>query len=141
MYSWKLNDVPGDGNCLFSAIGRSLQKPASELRSIAVHWASQPGQTMNGNLVKDWIQWNFNMPPEVYLSMLEKNGFWGGANEMSILANALSIAIIVFEKSGVHTAKKKYEFFPDLKTPETRAVCVLYTGGNHYMQISLQRNP
>ena len=36
MYKWKVYDVPGDGNCLFSALGKSLDISASNLRHIAV---------------------------------------------------------------------------------------------------------
>lgn len=139
MYTWKIQDVPGDGNCLFSAIGKSMNKSASELRKLSVEWASIPNQKMNNVLVKDWIEWNFSMSPEVYLKKLSDDGFWGGANEMSILSNALNIAIIVFEKSDVTTAKKMYQFLPDQASLDTKAICVLYTGGNHYMQISLRK--
>lgn len=139
MYSWKVKDVPGDGNCMFHAIGRSLNLSAGELRAIAINWASQQGQKLNGELVSDWIQWNFNMPAAQYLQQLSRNGTWGGASEMGFLVNALNIIICVFEVSGQNQAKKKYEFFPDVRNENTKAVCILYTG-NHYMQIVLQKN-
>ena len=141
MYKWKVYDVPGDGNCLFSALGKSLGISASHLRQIAVEWAQVPGQKMNGELVENWIEWNFGITSRQYLNHLAIEGIWGGANEMSFLSNALNIIICVYEKSLTHSSKaiKKYEFFPDTKNLQTRAVCVLYTGGNHYMQVVLEK--
>lgn len=142
MYKWKLYDVPGDGNCLFSAIGKSIGISAKQLREMAVAWAYKPGQKMNGELVEHWIEWNFGVSAHQYLSHLSREGVWGGANEMSFISNALNIIICVYEKSnpGSSQATKKYEFIPDTKNEQTRAVCVLYTGGNHYMQIVLEKN-
>ena len=142
MYKWKVYDVPGDGNCLFSAIGKSLGISASQLRQIAVQWASVPGQKMNGELIENWIEWNFGVSQKQYLNHISTEGIWGGANEMSFLSNALNIIICVYEKSQTHSSQaiKKYEFTPDEKNSNTRAVCVLYTGGNHYMQVILEKN-
>ena len=124
---------------MFHAIGRSLNKSAAELRSAALAWASVPGQKLNGELVTDWIQWNFNIPAPTYLNQLSKNGEWGGANEMGFLVNAINIIIYVYESSGPNQAKKKYEFIPNSPDESTKAVCILFTG-NHYMQISLEKN-
>lgn len=141
VYKWKLYDVPGDGNCLFSAIGKSIGFSAKQLREMAVAWAKSPGQKMNGELVENWIEWNFGVSAHQYLSHLSREGVWGGANEMSFICNALNIIICVYEKSnpGSSQATKKYEFVPDTKNEKTLAVCVLYTGGNHYMQIVLEK--
>jgi len=141
VYKWKLYDVPGDGNCLFSAIGKSLSVSAHNLRKIAVQWARAPGQKMNGELVENWIEWNFGVSANEYLNHISTDGIWGGANEMSFLSNALNIIICVYERSSTHSSKavKKYEFNPDTKNSSTRAVCVLYTGGNHYMQVILEK--
>jgi hypothetical protein len=141
MYKWKVYDVPGDGNCLFSALGKSLDISASNLRHIAVQWAKTPGQKMNGELVENWIEWNFGVSSQQYLNHISTEGIWGGANEMSFLSNALNIIICVYEKSSTHSSKaiKKYEFTPDTKNSNTRSVCVLYTGGNHYMQVILEK--
>jgi len=124
---------------MFHAIGRSINKTASELRSAALAWASVPGQKLNGELVSDWIQWNFNLPADQYIQQLSRNGEWGGANEMGYLVNALNLIICVFESSGPSQAKKRYEFFPNERNEATRAVCILFTG-NHYMQITLEKN-
>lgn len=142
VFTWKVHDVPGDGNCLFSALGKSLGSSAQQLRKTAVEWASVPGQKLNGELVSDWIQWNFGVTSSQYLSHLSRNGIWGGANEMSFLANALGIVICVFERSKTNSkqAIKTYEFVPDTKPENLRAICVLYTGNNHYMQIALEKN-
>ena len=141
MFAWKLHDVPGDGNCLFSALGKSLGKSAAQLRQTAVNWASVPGQKLNGELVSDWIEWNFGVKSNTYLEHISRNGIWGGANEMSFLANALGTVICVFERSKTNSrqAIKTYEFFPDVKPPNVRAICVLYSGNNHYMQIALEK--
>jgi hypothetical protein len=103
VFAWKVHDVPGDGNCLFSALGRSLGVSAAHLRQTAVSWASTPGQKLNGELVRDWIEWNFGVPSSKYLEHISHNGIWGGANEMSFLANALGIVICVFEKSKTNS--------------------------------------
>jgi hypothetical protein len=124
---------------MFHAIGRSLNKSAAELRSVALSWASVPGQRLNGETVTDWIQWNFNIAPAKYLETLSRNGEWGGASEIGFLVNALNIIVCVYESSGPTQAKKKYEFFPDVRNDKTRAVCILYTG-NHYMQIVLEKS-
>jgi hypothetical protein len=133
--SWQAQDVAHDGNCLFSAIGKSLGISSSDLRAQVIRWCLVPGRTVNGILVSDWVQWNFDMNLHSYLAMMQRNGVWGGAQEMSIVANMLGIAIIVFE--GMPKAKRIAEVLPDVyDAKKLQAVCILWVGKTHYMQLT-----
>ena len=132
---WQAQDVAHDGNCLFSAIGKSLGITSSDLRAQVIHWCQSPGRKVNGSLVSDWVQWNFDMDLGAYLAMMRRNGVWGGAQEMSIIANMLGVAIIVFE--GMPKARRISEVMPDAYDPaKLQAVCILWVGKSHYMQLT-----
>jgi hypothetical protein len=133
--SWLAQDVAHDGNCLFSAIGKSLGISSAELRARVVQWCLVPGRTVNGILLSDWVRWNFDMELPRYLGMMSRNGEWGGAQEMAIISNMLGVAIIVFQ--GMPKAKRILEVLPDVYDPtKLQAVCILWVGKSHYMQLT-----
>ena len=132
---WEARDVPHDGNCLFSAVGNSVGLSAQNLRAYLKEWYSKEGRTINGETIENWVKWNFNVPLPLYIHAMSQDGYWGGAQELSSLANALGIAIIVFESGGGNGAKRIAEFIPDEKKERLQAISVLWVGKNHYMQL------
>jgi hypothetical protein len=132
--SWGVQDVPHDGNCLFSAVGISVGQSAKDLRRQVAEWCSAPGRTLNGVAIRDWVQWNFNMPLERYVQIMSTNGVWGGAQELAVLSNMLGLAIIVFQ--GQPKASRILEVIPDgAESSNLRAVCILWVGKSHYMRL------
>ena len=132
--TWGVQDVPYDGNCLFSAVGNSVGQTARDLRRQVVEWCSVPGRTINEVAIHDWVQWNFNMPLDRYLQIMSTNGVWGGAQELAVLSNMLGLAIIVFQ--GQPKASRIMEVLPDNADLSTlRAVCILWVGKSHYMRL------
>jgi hypothetical protein len=132
---WEARDVPHDGNCLFSAVGNSVGLSARSLRAYLKEWYSKEGRTINGETVENWVKWNFNVSLPIYIETMSKNGFWGGAQELSALANALGLGIIVFEKGSDMKAKRIAEFLPDAKIEHLQAISVLWVNKSHYMQL------
>ena len=130
-----MHDVPYDGNCMFSAIGKSIGISAQELRTMVIKWCkSKPTPTINGTPISEWIKWNFNVSQDEYLAQMSREGVWGGAQEMAVIANMLGIAIIVFQ--GSPHAKRISEVLPDTyDVHKLQAVCILWVGQNHYMQL------
>jgi hypothetical protein len=121
---------------MFSAIGNSLGISARELRQLVIAWCRKtPTPQINGTSIEEWIQWNFNVSMDRYLTNMARDGVWGGAQEMAVIANALGIAIIVFQ--GNPHAKRISEVFPDTyDINKLQAVCILWVGQNHYMELS-----
>jgi hypothetical protein len=132
--TWGVEDVPHDGNCLFSAVGSSIGESAARLRQHVIQWCRVPDRRINGVAIRDWVQWNFDMPLDRYLDIMSRNGEWGGAQEMAVLSNMLSLAIIVFQ--GQPKASRILEVLPDGADLNTlRAVCILWVGKSHYMRL------
>ena len=121
---------------MFSAIGKSIGISARELRQLVISWCrKKPTPHINGVSIANWIQWNFNVHIDTYLAEMAREGVWGGAQEMAVIANALGIGIIVFQ--GSPHAKRISEVLPDTyDINKLQAVCFLWVGQNHYMQLS-----
>lgn len=132
---WEARDVPHDGNCLFSAVGNSVGHSAQSLRSFLREWYSKEGRTINGETIENWVKWNFNVSLPTYIHAMSQNGYWGGAQELSALANVLGVAIIVFEGGPATSAKRIAEFIPDEKKENLQAISILWVGKSHYMQL------
>lgn len=142
---FQVKDVPGAGNCLFEAVGRSVGTDASELRQMVVQWLTKPNQTLHGEQVAMWIQngsdipLDANNPVASYVDHMSRQGTWGGGIELAVLSTLLQRPIVVFAcDSNPNNATRVAEFLPDV-APDTLAqlpaVCVLYVGRAHYMQL------
>jgi hypothetical protein len=94
-----INDVPGDGSCLFHSIAYPLKSPkftGVQLRDITskvieIHSDS----LLHGISLKNWIEWESGDTVQQYVRKL-RNGMWGGALEMTILASLLNIHFFVY---------------------------------------------
>ena len=94
---------PGQGNCVFEAIGQGVDKPARAVRaSIVGHIKRHEGR------YKPW--WDGKEPSQdekeceswtTYLSSISKQGAWGGSLEIAAGAAHFDRTIVVFQSTGV----------------------------------------
>jgi hypothetical protein len=126
--SFRVRDVPRDGNCLFESIGRSLGVPAVDLRALVVSFLKVPNQKLQKEPLKVWIT-----ELDDYIQKISKNGFWGGGLEIGILAQIFNRRIVVYSKSDKKKAEMIAEYIPEEDI--FSAVYILYVGRNHYMQL------
>jgi len=122
-----VKDVPGNGNCLFEAIGRSLGVPAADLRELVVSFLKIPGQTLKKEPITAWVT-----DLDDYIKKISRNGFWGGGIEMGIIAQIFHRRILVYTRDHKN-GKLLAEYIPD--NEYFKGINVLYVGGNHYMQL------
>lgn len=138
-WSFDVEDVPGDGNCMFHSVGRAVGVSAAELREGAVQWMRADKQMLHGELVSEWIQWNGNMHLEAYTRQMERSGTWGGGIELAVLSTLLRRPILVYARERPGAAQRIAEFLPDLPqgvdVNKLPVICILYVGRSHYMSL------
>lgn len=133
-----MQDVPGAGNCLFEAVGRTVAVSAAELRAAACAWMVSADARLHDTPMRDWIQWNAGVPVGDYVARMARSGEWGGGIELAVLSTLLRRPILVYERAGA-SVRRIAEFLPDgVAADDVRGlpvVCVLYVGRAHYMQL------
>lgn len=136
-WTFKVQDVPGNGNCMFESVGRTAGIPAPELRRQVVTWMKQPNRKLHDVNLSDWIEWNTGKTLPHYVSQMSRNGEWGTGIELATMATILNCAIVVYGRDGAGMAKRLAEFLPSSapNPAELPAICVLYVNNNHYMQL------
>jgi len=135
-----VQDVPGQGNCLFEAIGRSANISASVLRRAAVQWMLVPNRTLHGEKIDNWVEWNTGQTLQRYASSISRDGEWGSGIELAVISSLLNCAILVYEKqSNTQQAVKISEFLPDGSDEQSKGalptLAVLYVNRSQYMQL------
>lgn len=123
-----VRDVPGDGNCMFEAVGRQLKVSAKDLRDLVIHYLRTPNQTLQGEPLKVWIQ---NL--DEYTAKMSRQGTWGGGIELAVIANMFHRKIYVYKENG-KSGDLIAEFIP--KNYNNLDVYVLFCGNNHYKILS-----
>ena len=135
-------NVPGDGSCLFHAIGLQVWLKGKSLKSLVISIIERSSHLLlHEQPIKDWIAWDLNLSPQEYAKKL-KEGMWGGSIETTILASLLNIPIFVYEPKGLY-CKRIADSKPDIKFPKIRFkekkkdfICLLWLG-NHYMILKI----
>lgn len=141
---FKVKDVPGAGNCLFEAVGRSINMDATQLRNQVVQFIQQPNQTLYKEPLDTWIK-NSDIPCkniQEYIDYIEKQGTWGGGMELAILSTLLQRPILVFSiENNPNEANRIAEFIPDhiSNYQDLIPICILYVGRSHYMQLIFEK--
>ena len=116
-----INDVPGDGSCLFHSIAYPLKSPkftGIQLRDITSKIIEKHSDSLlHGISLKNWIEWESGDFVHQYVRKL-RNGMWGGALEMTILASLLNIHFFVYSpiinlKTNLKQCKRVLEVKPD----------------------------
>jgi len=143
---FRVKDVPGAGNCLFEAVGRSVGVDAPALRQQCVEWMQVPNQRLHGEDLALWISTGSEValsasnPVASYVAHMKRSGTWGGGIELAVLATLLHRPILVYaaESTDPSKASRVAEFLPDGPKQEVDrlpVVCILYVGRAHYMQL------
>jgi hypothetical protein len=98
----------------------------------------KPDQMLHGEKVSEWILWNGNKSLDEYTALMSQNGTWGGGIELAVMACILAKPILVFANE-IEGAKRIAEFLPDVEpnvnVKTLPAVCILYVGRAHYMNL------
>eukprot|EP00960_Hanusia_phi_P032242 749767-Hanusia_phi.AAC.6 len=100
---WKLVKSVGDGSCFFHSVSSCMQGKygPTELRRAACELVEvKAEEEINGATVAQWIEWETGMTPEAYKEMMARDGAWGGAIELHLLADFLSSKIKVYQRSA-----------------------------------------
>jgi hypothetical protein len=133
-----VTDVPGDGKCMYHAIGLPLKIKGHVLNYLVIHFIEHnPDTLLHGQSIKNWIYWDENVSTKTYIHKL-KQGQWGGALEATILASLFNVPIFVYSPKNKF-CKRILECRPDtsilpINVNVPKFICILYTG-NHYMSI------
>jgi len=134
-----VTDVPGDGACMYHAIGHFLKINGKTLRFLVTQFISKnPDVLLHDQSIRNWILWDRKISVEQYVQKMEK-GQWGGALEMTILASIFKVPIFVYERKQQYV-KRISESRPDTTILSLSIhhslpyICILYTG-SHYMAI------
>ena len=135
-----IKDVPGDGTCMYHSVALGIpQYNGHNLRKLVYLFMTQNLENeLHGQTIRNWIEWDYAKKAENYLEDL-RNGSWGGALELTILATIFRTPIYLYVKKGQECIRIS-ESLPDTKLPKLTAhknpkpfICVFYNGKNHYM--------
>lgn len=147
-WTFRVEDVPAVGNCLFEAVGRTVGVGAAELRAAVCAWMVSADARLHDTPVRDWIQWNAGVSVGDYAARMARSGEWGGGVELAVLSTLLRRPILVYERfvdGGARGVRRIAEFLPDgVPADDVRGlpvVCILYVGRAHYMQLVPVRKP
>lgn len=140
-------DVPGDGSCMYHAIGLSLHQSGQSLRALlARHMREHPDFLLNAVPLSDWISWQEGgLDVAQYAARVQSNQ-WGGALEQALIARLFGRPILVFVRdpsggqASNHQAVRVSTALPhdecdgpvQAVAPSPIPILVLYTG-NHYL--------
>ena len=156
MWTAVATDVPGDGNCMFHAVGVPMKKNADSLRKVVCDTIeSNADSLVHGVSVRQWIEWDGSSSVEQYVRRM-RTKMWGGAFELTLLSSILGIPLYVYSPDSGHKCKRIAEVLPDFELhaalrnsvkelrPEdvqgTPYISLLYVGKKHYMSLLLKKN-
>lgn len=126
----------GDGNCLFQSCEFLLNVPQGTLRKrIASEIRRNPDLQINGTSLKEWIKFFFGYPLPIneYANLVEKNGYWGSALELTLISLIYHKTIYVIGTDATLNYKRVAEYHPEYKDP----IFLLYSG-DHYDAIDIR---
>ena len=138
-----IEDVPGDGTCMFHAVGVNCGYNGHELRTLVCNFMNEHlDHNLHGQSIRNWIEWDYNKKAEQYLIELEK-GKWGGALELTLLSTLIRKPISVYVMKSKNKCEKISDSLPDITLPmlsninfkQKNGICVLYANKNHYMAL------
>ena len=127
----RVKSMPGDGNCLFWALGYFYDISGPRLRSLLVqHMKMHRNIKINGVDFKDWIKWSEDLSYDQYIRNLE-NGLWGGCIEMALFNAITGSAISVWEIHNKNGNKylKRISIIEGDEKPHCH---IVYMNRNHY---------
>ena len=97
-----VNQVPKDGNCLFSAIQLGDK---STVREVAVDWIENhlDDDLWGGCTYRSYIEKEKQCKANTYIANMRRTGVWGGLPELCALATLAGLRLRVFEEvsSGI----------------------------------------
>ena len=155
MWTAVATDVPGDGNCMFHAVGVPMKKDAESLRKAVCDTIEKNADSLiHGVSVRQWIEWDGSSSVEAYVRRM-RTKMWGGAFELTLLSSILGIPLYVYSPDEGRKCRRITEVLPDLvlhaalkdsvaelRQHDIRAnpyISLLYVGKKHYMSLQLRK--
>ncbi len=119
---YEIENVAGDGNCLFHAVARQLgDLTYQELRALAVNYILEHLEEFHGFMAEDI---------SVYIENMSREGTWADNLVIQALANALGININIFRADDGTINRITPTNAESLNNP----ILLLFTG-NHYLAV------
>lgn len=135
MRGYVAEEVPGDGSCLFHALERHLNVPATTLRAQVVHvLQSRPHMQIEGTPLTNWARWYVGVPIHMYAADLAHRSSWGGALEIAVIAHLYKRSIRVYEPTDDNQACKRISVFQEQRKDHA-PIRLLYANRSHYMPL------
>lgn len=136
--SLRLWRAPGDGSCMFHAVGRHTGHSVEALRTLSSNLVRQRAHhDMNGMQLEQWIQFETGLDVDAYARAIHSH-MWGGLLELTLLAEELQRPIVVYAAPGDVSRRTTAHKIMTIDAPFTSEQCpqpiyLLYShGGNHY---------
>lgn len=128
-------DIPGDGNCLYSAVALYVGQDQQQLRNQVADELEKKSEKY-----KDFLELKAGQTPEQYIKGVRGGSEWAGQVEIRALMNILKRPIIVV-RPGQNAQNRVQN--PDKNLEEDKyfasgaPILVKYNGHNHYDAIIL----
>lgn len=130
MVTFKIYNMPGDGNCLFHSLGKAFKKSHIEMRNTIIGFIERkPKYKISDARIKDWIKWENNLSWRKYVSYMLNQGTWGGALEIQLCSEIFNTNIVVLER-GKNDGK--FNIISKFLRNKGRIVFLVYEGRCHY---------
>lgn len=110
---------------------------ASQLRAaVTTVLRRAPHARINGVPLSDWVRWYADAPIERYAAHIAREGVWGGALELTLLARMYGRPIHVYEPAHREGCRRISEVEAGPHAPRNAVpIHLLYMGRSHYMPL------
>lgn len=133
---FRVQDVPGDGNCYVRAVACCLGLHFQELKDFIIRqMVAYPDLRISDLPLRQWVEMDSDMPLEQYIQIAERNGFWCGGIENAVLSSTVNMVINIYS-SQTWKPIAQFDLYESNFKRRVRPleVNVLYTGG-HYLAL------
>jgi OTU-like cysteine protease len=148
-------EQPADGTCLYHALSYCLANSEIFLESYSSDDGFQLRSTINEFIkvknetliylspsvrmkISDAVH-NEGYSCEEYFELMSRRTSWGGAIEISIVAEIFSVNVCIFVPADAVTSQRKFKLLAmvrcSLPDTSTKVIYILYRGYNHYVSL------
>ncbi len=114
-------NIPGDGHCLYHAVGLYLNRSQTSLRKDVAHYIER-----NFSEFREFLETRIGQSAENYVQGIRKGKEWAGNVEIEVLMRVFKRPIIVIGLDGYIQNQEALQRF------NGEPIFVLYNGYNHY---------
>lgn len=131
---------PGDGACLFHALGCLSRPPktAAVVRAEIIAFLRAHGEReVQGIALSKWIYWESRLSMAEYCARMSRANGWGGAIEISVYSLMNSTPVEVYERRGAFFRRIAHVVHETATEQQQPVVHLLYSGRSHYDAMKL----